>query len=89
MGDETVFEGDENCSEESGGRPALQTAHREIGERNGGNTQGGGHHSHCNIWDVFVDPAGMGPNLSQQSPGSLVNSLGDLPKLEATVVPKD
>jgi len=57
LSDETIFEGDENRSEESGCCPTVETAHCEICERNGSNAQDGGHHSHCNVWYVFVNPA--------------------------------
>ena len=63
LSDKTVFEGDEYRSEESGGCPTFQTAHCEIRERNGGDTQDGGKHSHCNIWYVFIDPAITGVQL--------------------------
>jgi hypothetical protein len=57
LSDKTIFEGDENGSEESGGCPTFETAHCEIRERNGCNAQGGGYHSHCNVWYVFINPA--------------------------------
>ena len=63
LSDKAIFEGDENRSEESGGCSTLETAHREIRERDGSNAQDGGHHSHRDIWYVFIDPAITGLRL--------------------------
>ena len=57
LSDKAIFKGNENRSEKSGGRPTFKTAHREIRKWNGSDAQDGGHHSHCDIWYVFVDPA--------------------------------
>ena len=57
LSDKTIFEGDENRSEESGSCPTIETAHCEIRERDGSNAQDSRHHSHCNVWHVFINPA--------------------------------
>jgi len=63
LSDKAIFKGDENRSEESGGCSTFETTHREIRERDGSNAQDGGHHSHCDIWYVFIDPGTTGLQL--------------------------
>lgn len=55
LSDKAVLKGDENCSEESSGCAAFESAHCEVCERNGGNTQHGWQHSHCDIRYIFID----------------------------------
>lgn len=57
LSDKAVFKCDKNRGKEGSGRPTFKTAHCEIGERNSCDAQDGGHHSHCNIGYVFIDPA--------------------------------
>lgn len=54
LGDETVFEGDQERGQEGGGDSAVERAQGKVGEGNGRDAHESGDHAHRDIRDVLV-----------------------------------
>ena len=58
LGYEAVLEGDEQGSQKSGCCAAIKSTKCEIGNRYGGDTKEGGHHTHGYVRYVVIHPRG-------------------------------
>jgi len=55
LGDETVFKGNEEGSEEGSCSTAIESAEGKVGERDGEDTKEGGDETHSDIGYIFIN----------------------------------
>jgi hypothetical protein len=56
LGNEGILEYDEERGEKGCGGAAVETAESQVGQRDGGNSEGCRDHAHGHVWRILVYP---------------------------------